>query len=224
MLRTQNKNFTNNPREKLIELGAEALNNSELLAVLLQFGTRSESVFSIAKRLDEDYGLGLLSSLRELDCAVEKYGLPRNKALQIIAALELGKRVYGTDPKNVFLNTPEKIFAFAKNMALFEKEYLKGVYLDSRLNIVAEEILAVGSINLVACPAKEVVMPSVRLNTPNLVLIHNHPSGDPTPSKQDVTFTAKVLEACDTLDIKMVDHVIIAKSGSVSFFLEGYMT
>jgi DNA repair protein RadC len=206
------------PRERLRMRGAEALTNAELIAILLRTGQRGENVVRLAERL-----LAQVEGLRGLGRASfgELTGLTaigEAKSSQILAAIELGKRVIHAQPaERRVIRCPEDVHAmlFAE-MALLEQEELKVLLLTTRNEVVSVRDVYRGNISAAIVRTAEVFRDAVRESCPSIILAHNHPSGDPAPSAEDVSLTRQVLEAGRMLGIAVLDHVVIARGGFVS--------
>ncbi|MBM3939835.1 MAG: JAB domain-containing protein [SAR202 cluster bacterium] len=206
------------PRERLRDHGAAALSNAELLAILLRVGNSSENVIEQAARLLRTFGglEGLArASFPEL-CA--QYGFGTAKASQLHAAMELGKRMAVTrGATRMALKTPEDVFHLLRpEMALLGKEQFRVIVLNTKKEIVANQVVFVESVNSTTIRVAEVFREAVRLNGPYLVVAHNHPSGDPTPSAEDLLVTRELTLAGRQLDIELLDHIVIAQGGYVS--------
>lgn len=206
------------PRERLRDYGPNALNNAELLAIILRVGTATENAVRLAERL-----LARFSGLPGLHRATfgelcQEHGLGEAKAAQLQAALELGKRLLAVQPEDrVTVRSPQDIANLLQGeMGLLEQEHLRVVLLNSRNQVVGVTELYKGSVNSAQVRVSEVLRPAVRENCPALVVVHNHPSGDPTPSAPDVAMTTEVVAAGKLLDIQVLDHIILARGRFVS--------
>lgn len=206
------------PRERLRLRGPGALSNAELLAILLRTGAAGENVVALAQRLLSRFqglpGLGRVS-FPEL-CAEKHVGAA--KAAQLLAALELGKRIISAQPdQRTVIRSPQDIYALlGAEMALLEAEHLKAVLLNVRNQVMAVRDVYRGSVHSAVVRVAEVFRDAVRENCPNLIVVHNHPSGNPAPSADDVALTKQMWEAGQLLGIDLLDHVVIAKSGAAS--------
>lgn len=199
------------PRERLILHGPESLRSDELLAIILQVGHRDCSVFDLAKQILEAVGgiQGLIDvRLEEL---TKLHGVGRNKALQICAAVELGRRVIAP-PSEVYpiIRSAED----AANLVMEELRYLKRehfvtLYLDTKHRLMAKEVSSIGSLDASIVHPREIFMPAVRRSASAILCMHNHPSGDPTPSKEDICVTQRLDEVGRILGIELLDHIII---------------
>ncbi len=196
------------PREKLRKYGPASLKNYELMAVILGKGTRKEGILELSKRIMSQYGDQAVFSQGEVDTLEKVLSLSPVQACQVVAAFELGKRLFGR-PTEVFLRSPEEVFEYAKDMARLKKEHLRGLYLDTRNKLIRDEVIAIGTLNASLAHPREIFHPAIESHAAAIVLVHNHPSGDPLPSKDDIELTKQVHEASKIVDIDILDHVII---------------
>lgn len=211
------------PRERLKARGASDLNNYELLAIILQTGTASESVLALATRLLAHFGgLGGLAraSFGEL-CAVK--GIGEAKASQTQAALELGKRLTSLQPvERTFVKSPQDVAnLLLAEMGFLEQEELRVVLLNNRNQVIAIPQIYRGNVNTSVIRVGEIFRQAIRENSPALVVVHNHPSGDPTPSPEDVQVTQQIVAAGKLLDIDVLDHLVIGQQKFVSLKEKG---
>ncbi|OGO76656.1 MAG: hypothetical protein A2Y23_06540 [Clostridiales bacterium GWB2_37_7] len=206
------------PREKLTKYGAEILSNAELLAILLRTGTKNESAIDIAyKLLKQQDGIGFLldSKPEELSSI---YGIGPAKAAQLKAAVELGKRLATqTYKKEVFIRcSQDAANAVMEDMRYLKKEHMKAILLNIKCGLVSIEEISIGSINSSIVHPREVFVSAIKKSCASLILIHNHPSGDPTPSQEDINITRRLVEGGKILGIEVVDHIIIGDGKYVS--------
>ena len=205
------------PREKLAREGVSALNNAELLAILLRVGVEGENAVRMADRIiNKHKGLrGLYHTPYEELCS--EYGLGPAKAAQILAALELGVRAAKADSHRQSIHNPTDIYDLVKaEMSLLNKEQLRVLALDTKNNILANEVIYTGSVNSSQVRVGEVLKLPIRLDAASFVVIHNHPSGDPTPSPDDVALTRSLRESGKLVDIELLDHIIVGNDRFVS--------
>lgn len=205
------------PREKLQQSSAEALSIAELLAIIFSTGIKNknakESVLALASRLVQEYGsLGLrdITTLKDMQDAT---GLPNVKSCQLVAVMELGRRLFGDPCKHVSqrpIRSPADVAERVKDMRELRKEQLRGLYLNVRNHVIHEEVISLGTItaNLVA-PA-DVFRPALHYTAVSVIVVHNHPSGDTSPSKEDIAVTTQLSQAGTLLGITLLDHIIIA--------------
>jgi DNA repair protein RadC len=202
------------PREKLRKYGPASLKNYELMAVILGKGTRKEGILELSKRIMSQYGDQAVLSQGDVDTLEKVLSLSPVQACQVVAAFEMGKRLFGR-PTEVFLRSPEEVFQYAKDMARLKKEHLRGLYLDTRNKLIRDEVVAIGTLNASLAHPREIFHPAIESHAAAIVLVHNHPSGDPLPSRDDIELTKQVRGASKILDIDVLDHVII---GSQNYF------
>ncbi|MEK6853452.1 MAG: DNA repair protein RadC [Nanoarchaeota archaeon] len=200
----------NRPRERLQKDGASVLSPAELLAVVLKSGTKKENVLEISHRLLSTYGLQNLSrcSLQQLQ---QQYGIGTARASQIIALFELCRRIP--------LPAETKKISCAKDVAdhylpktrHLQKEKFMAIYLDTKNNILAEETISVGTLNSSLVHPREVFHGAIRHLANSVIVIHNHPSGDPAPSPEDLEITKILSKSGKMLGITLLDHIILGK-------------
>jgi DNA repair protein RadC len=206
------------PRERLKHAGEGALSTSELLAIILRTGVGGESVLDMAQRLLSRYG-GLPGLARASFAELEaEKGLGQAKTAQLKAALELGRRMLLVSPEDRFVvRSPADVAQFLMaEMAHLEQEHFRVLYLDTRNRLLGVETLYVGSLNVSHVRVGEVFRDAVKRNCAAIIVAHNHPSGDPTPSPEDVEVTRRLVEAGKMLDIEVLDHLIIGQQRFVS--------
>jgi DNA repair protein RadC len=206
------------PRERLIRDGPTALMTSELIAILLRTGVVGESVFALSERLLRDHG-GLLG-LQRLDVRelTRLHGLGEAKATTLKSALEIGRRLALLPlAERPPISSPEDVAQiYGIEMAALEQEQLRVVLLDTRNKIIEMRVVYQGSANEASVRIGELFRDAVRLNAVSMILMHNHPSGDPTPSSADVSLTAEVVTAGKLLDIAVIDHLVFGQGRHVS--------
>ncbi len=203
------------PREKLIQYGPEKLTNSELLAILLRSGKKGENVIELANKILKRFSKDKLPKLTFNDLK-DHSGLGPAKACEIVACFELGKRLLKDKKSEIYLK-PKEIWEELKDLRDHKKEHFVIFYLDSRNQEIKREIISVGSLNANLVHPREVFEPAIRNLVAQIILAHNHPSGDPEPSEDDLEITKRLVESGKILGIEVVDHIIITKTGFISF-------
>lgn len=205
------------PRERLLARGPSALANQELLAIVLRTGVKSENAVAVAQRLLARFGglEGLArASLGEL-CA--ERGLGEAKAAQLQAALELGRRLAAARPEaRVQVRSPSDVAHLLLEMGLLEQEHLRVVLLNTRNQVLAVREVYKGAADRATIRVAEVFREAIRANSTAVVVAHNHPSGDPSPSPEDVRVTEEIVQAGKLLDIEVLDHLVIGRDRYVS--------
>lgn len=207
------------PRERLLQSGVHALALSELIAILLSTGSKGESVLSLAQKIVSHFDT--LSAL--IDASVEELmqfkGVGEAKAIQLKAAFGIAQKCLRcTDPKRPQINTAEEAYAVMKGFfALQKKEVLVVLLLDVKHRLITFETVAMGTLTEVLSHPREVFFPAVKHCAHSLILMHNHPSGDPTPSAADLKLTRELLAAARLLHIPLEDHIIVGHNSFTSF-------
>ena len=206
------------PRERLREFGPKALSNTELIAILLRTGLQGENVLAVSSRLlarfDGLAGLGR-ASFSEL-CAERE--LSEAKTSQLMAAMELGRRFVSLAPQErAVINSPQDVAnLLLAEMSVLDQEHLRVLLLNARNGVLGIQEIYVGNVNSSVVRAAEVFLPAVQANAPSIIVVHNHPSGDPAPSSQDVDITKELISAGKLLGIELLDHVVL---GSGNLFV-----
>ena len=209
------------PREKLAQYGSGALSTAELLAIILRTGTVQEDVVTLAQRLlVQKGGLAGLSNVSMTELAAE-HGLGLAKGAQLKAALELGKRlmVVMADPAaaRVQVRSPKDVADLLMiEMGLLQQEVMRTVLLNTKNHVIASPVIYQGSANSAVIRVGELFREAVKHNSVAMIVVHNHPSGDPTPSPEDVAVTREIVRAGKILDIEVLDHLVIGHQRYVS--------
>lgn len=206
------------PRERLLNHGPAALTNTELLAILLNTGLPGESVMDLAERLLREYGgfTGLMTmGAQEL---ARVHGLGPAKATKLKASMEIANRILASNPnQRPRISTPDDVTnLIGLEMSLLEQEQLRIVLLNTRNEVIGIRTLYQGTTNQAQVRIAEVFREAVRANAIAIVVVHNHPTGDPTPSAADISLTQELVSAGNTLDVKVLDHMIIGHGRHVS--------
>ncbi len=206
------------PRERLLHYGESSLSNAELIAILLRVGIQGENAVAMGTRLLIEHG-GLDGVFKASVAELATFrGLGEAKVAQLKAALELGRRLLVASPDaRPQITSPNDAANFLMlEMGSYEQEHLKTVLLDTKNRILATETVYIGNVNASIIRVGEVFREAVRKNATSLIMAHNHPSGDPTPSQEDVRVTKSVVEAGRLLNIDVLDHLIIGQQRFVS--------
>jgi DNA repair protein RadC len=206
------------PRERLRMRGAESLTNAELIAILLRTGVAGENVVNVAQRLIARFeGMRGLGRASYGELAGER-AMGGAKACQLLAAIELGKRIMHAEPgQRRIIKVPEDVHAMLfGEMALLEQEHLRVILLTVRNEVICVRDIYKGNVSSAVVRIGEVFRDAVREGCPNIIAVHNHPSGDPSPSAEDAALTKLMVEAGKLLGVELVDHIVIARRGFVS--------
>ena len=220
MIKFKNIPNEDKPRERLFNYGAFNLSNEELISIILKTGSKKYSVKEVSLKLLEK--IGSVEKLRDIGISslIKIDGIGRVKAIELKAALELGRRVYssGVNVCNIKLNDPVSVYKYFKELLEIKKqEYFYCIYLDTKGNYIDKKCLFVGTINNSVIHPREIFKEAYLLSASGIICVHNHPSGDSSPSKEDVLITKKLMELGIIHGIKIIDHVIIGRDNYYSF-------
>ena len=200
------------PRERLYRLGPAALSDEELIAVSLRTGTTGCPVGEVARGLVRGGLQSLLQSTPEQLCRLP--GLGQAKAATLLAGIELGRRtVLAGGP---LVSTPDEAYQLLKEMSELRKEHFRALYLDGRRRLIHTETVSVGTLTSTLVHPREVFQPAIACSAASLLVAHNHPSGDPDPSPEDLALTRRLRDAGRLLGIDLVDHLIIGRGRFIS--------
>ncbi|WP_313636700.1 DNA repair protein RadC [Paenibacillus sp.] len=213
------------PRERMMHYGAESLSQAELLAILLRTGTRRESAIHIAQQM-----LGKIGGLRGLvDLSIEELteikGIGPAKAVQLKAGIELGRRLANSRfTMPVIIRCPEDAAEIlTEQLRYLQKEHFVCLFLNTKNHVIGQETLSMGSLNASIVHPREVFRAAIKCSSASIICAHNHPSGDPTPSPEDISLTSRLLQAGEIVGIDVLDHLIIGDSSFVSLKEKGHM-
>ncbi len=211
------------PRERLLMLGPTSLSNAELISILLRAGIEGMNVLQMAQKLLLE--MGGLTGLHQapLEALCDRRGIGPAKAAQIKAAIELGRRLSIASPEErPVIQSPEDAAALLLyEMGALEQEHLRVLLLDTRNRVLRTVEVYRGSLNSSMIRIGEIFREAIRANAAAIIVAHNHPSGDPTPSPEDVRVTKALVESGELLDIEVLDHLIIGKNRYVSLKSKG---
>jgi DNA repair protein RadC len=213
------------PRERMMRYGADALSHAELLAILLRTGTRQESAIHVAQKILNRAGeiRGLVNlSLEEL---MEIKGVGEAKAIQLLAGIEIGRRLARSAPKELpVIRSPKDAADMVMDQLRYlHKEHFVCLFLNTKNHLIGQETLSMGSLNASIVHPREVFRAAMKCSSASIVCIHNHPSGDPSPSPEDIQITRRLCEAGEIVGIDVLDHVIIGDGRFVSLKERGLM-
>ena len=206
------------PRERLAKYGPSVLGNAELLAILLRVGVEGENVIQLAERLLREYGGFTGLHRATVDQLTAEHGMGPAKAAQLKAALEVGERLRRATPdEKPSVHSPQDAAELLQHeMSALEQEELRVILLDTRNRVQGVETVYRGSLNSSQVRVGELFKTAIRRNAAAVIIAHNHPSGDPTPSPDDVAVTRAFIQAGKLLDVEVLDHVVIGMNRWVS--------
>ena len=206
------------PREKAIYYGIETLSNQELVAVILRTGNKEMSVLNLSQFLLDE--IGGFQELKDIDYQrlIQIKGIKQAKAIELMACIELAKRMQSKQSIKNRIRQPKDAYAYIKNKLMFEKqEKVILLCLNNHLEIVQDKLLFIGSGDVSLLETKEVFQYTLRSGCNRIILIHNHPSGNPKPSHEDQEITRKIEMMAKHLDIEFIDHIIVGDHCYYSF-------
>ena len=209
------------PRERLYLYGSDSLSNEELIAIILKTGTKNMCVKEVALKLLES--VDDINKLKDIgiNSLMKIPGIGKTKAIEIKAALELGRRVYKNNDKleKFNLNSADIIYSYFSNLLVDKKqEYFYCVYVDTKNNYIDKKCLFIGTINSSLVHPREIFKEAYLMSASGIICVHNHPSGDVNPSKEDIMLTKKIKEISIIHGIKLLDHVIVGNNNYFSFY------
>lgn len=227
----ENNNYTiknipkdDRPREKLIKHGAQSLTNSELLAIILRVGSKKDTAITLAQKILNSNGKGLRNiaeiSAEEL---LRFHGISNAKAAQVLAVKELSKRISSIKAEEkVKINSPLDVSTLLmEEMRWLKKEHFKIILLDVKNKVIEIVNISVGSLNSSIVHPREVFIEAIKKSSASMILVHNHPSGEIEPSKEDINITKRLAETGKVIGIKILDHIIIGDGVYLSFKEQG---
>ncbi len=218
------------PYEKCLEKGASALTSRELVAILLRTGSRGSSVLQLADRLlTEKEGYSGLSALCHYDLPelLKLPGIGEKKAVVLLAVVEMARRLSQDRsglPKINFSSPQDIVRHYSFELGGLEQERVLCLFLNTKNHLITEKVISIGSVNYTVIPPREIFMMAFKVGAVHLILLHNHPSGDATPSAEDRLVTERIARLGVELGIRLQDHIIIGSGGYYSFAAEGLLS
>ena len=211
------------PREKLLNNGLEALTNSELLAIILSSGSKNKNVLELSKKvykkIEKSSNLLKNNSLENNNQFIKTIsktpGIANAQASKILASFELGRRFYSSN-NLIKINSPEKVFQNCLDIANKKQEYCQALYLNGKQELIEKKILSIGGFNYNFLETRQVFEKAFEIKATSFILIHNHPSGNPSPSDEDLYLTEKIFEIAESMGVRLVDHIILTKENYYS--------
>lgn len=216
---------TERPRERLLQVGASVLTNQEIIAILLRTGSKKDSVIDLAGKVLSTFdGLDLLkeATIEEL-CSIDGIGLA--KAVELSAAMELGRRIHTLQTKERYvIRSPEDVLSLVmEDMRFLKQEHFVCLYLNTKNQVIFRHTVFIGSLNASIVHPREVFKEALRRSSASIICLHNHPSGDPSPSREDIDVTKRLYEAGRVLGIELLDHIIIGDRTFISLKEQGHV-
>ena len=216
------------PQEKLVHYGVSNLSQYELVQILISSGVKGRDYKRLARAVSRTIG----KQTRQFDkdhqweFGINEFlsiaGIGRVKACRLLAAIELGRRMFMEADGQLVINSPETVFNHCRFLLKKRQEYVVALYLNSRNELIFKKILFIGSVSNSLVRARDIIVYALLKNAVNIILVHNHPSGDPTPSGDDIKITQELTKTLKLLDIRLLDHVIVAAKGFTSLLEYNY--
>lgn len=209
---------TEKPREKLLKFGSSSLTDYELLAILFRTGTKEKSVIDMSIELMKS-----IPSLTDLqNITIEELtkikGIGKTKAITLLACIELGKRITNYKKDKYKIKCSKDAYLYLKDrLSYLPQENFVAIYIAINNEVITDKVISIGTLNKTIANPKDVIRWGIKLSSYAIIIAHNHPSGNSMPSKEDLVFTMQLKDACDLVDIKLVDHIIIGKNNYYSF-------
>lgn len=207
------------PRERLKEVGAKNLTDKELLSIILKVGTKSKNVSDLALEVLRNYSLSEFKDLRIQDL-IKINGIGEVKALELLATVELGKRIFLKEAKKLEkLENPQAIWESSKYLFNgLKQEYFYCYYFNNKQELIERKLIFMGTINQATTHTREIFKEAYKVSASSIVCLHNHPSNDITPSKADIIFTERLMKTGSIQGIPVVDHIIVGDNAFYSFY------
>ncbi|MFD2116479.1 DNA repair protein RadC [Paenibacillus yanchengensis] len=213
------------PRERLVQYGSEVLSHIELLAILLRTGTKQQSVMQLAtKILTTSNGIhGLVDMTLEELMSVK--GIGEAKAVQVLAGIELGKRLGRSKwNEDMIIRKPQDAaHLMMSELRHLPKEHFVCLFLNTKNYVIAKETMSIGTLNATLVHPRDVFRSAIKHNSASFICLHNHPSGDPAPSREDISLTTRLVETGKLVGIELLDHIIIGDGRFVSLKEQGHL-
>ncbi len=211
---------TERPYEKCIHLGASALSDAELLAVIIRCGSQKERSVDLAYRILNLYEDGSIGSLyhADMESLMNLHGVGKVKAIQILCVAELAKRMAKAEAKSrISFENPRDIANYLmEDMRHLDHEETVAIFLDAKMNLIRDKVIFKGTVNAAMFEPREILIEALRAGAVNIIMLHNHPTGDPKPSNADISATVRLKEACKAIGIRLSDHIIIGDNCYIS--------
>jgi DNA repair protein RadC len=209
------------PREKLMDGGPSSLEDHELLALIFSRGNIKENVHELGRRILGGFDREEILAERNFENLKKSLNLGLVQTCQLMAAIELGRRFFLKEKTGKRITATGDAYELLRPMQYLHKEYVRGLYMNSRYEVIHDEIITIGSLDGNILHPREVFRPALECGAYALIMAHNHPSGDPAPSGADIDSTKKLMEAGDLMQIPLLDHLVIGLNSFTSMKKNG---
>ena len=201
------------PREKYLKKGIDNLSDMDLIAILVGSGIKGKDFLSVSRSVIR-YVRDSIKNGEELniDSIVKVNGVGKVTAMRILSGIELGRRLYDlNNSERVLVRNSEEAYIALKDISKKKQEYIIALFLNSRFEVLDRRVICIGSLDGVSVLPRDIIIPALELNASSVIMAHNHPSGDATPSKEDIMITTRIREGLDLVGLKLLDHIVIGK-------------
>lgn len=211
------------PREKLLNFGSEPLSDAELLAILLRTGNKNKTVLELAQEMIKNYGLQGLAQMEVEELRREVSGIGLAKAAEIRAVFEIATRIQGksVNVKKTITGPEDVADIMINKLQYLKQEHFYTILLTTKNTIISYEEISRGGLNIASIFPREVFNKAIKKGAAKMILVHNHPSGDPTPSSEDINLTNRLIEAGNLTGVKVLDHIIVGEGEYISLKEQG---
>jgi DNA repair protein RadC len=217
VLRVKDLPSDEKPREKLLQLGAKHLTLAEIIAILWGVGTKKEELLTMAQRLTKEYGEKALLAETSPQKLADALNIPLTKACQVVVSFELGRRFFANQAgKPLYIRNARQAQLHLRGMGHSKKEQLRGLYLNSRYQVIHDEVISVGTLTSNLVHPREVFQPAIEYGAIAVIIGHNHPSGAVEPTNADIIVTEQLMQAGKLLGIELLDHLVLAENKYIS--------
>ncbi|MGL5531778.1 MAG: RadC family protein [Culicoidibacterales bacterium] len=226
MAERQEWNHEEQPRERFFTCGMQGLSNQELVMLILESGSKQASVSEVARAvLETSPNLGSMRQL-QLPELLQITGIGRAKAIKLLASIELGKRIHTYEiTRTQRIRSPKDCAQlFMESLRFEQQEQFICLYLNTKNEIIYQKTIYIGGLNSIVIHPREVFQVAIRMAAASIICVHNHPSGDPTPSSDDVKTTKRLIEVGELVGIEVIDHVVIGDQSYISLKEKGYFS
>jgi DNA repair protein RadC len=203
------------PREKYIKKGIDNLTDMDLIAILVGSGIKGKDFLSVSRSVIR-YVRDSVKNGEELtlESITKVNGIGNVTAMRILCGIELGRRLYGLNEKErLLVRNSNEAYEFLKDISKKKQEHIISLFLNSRFEVLDKRVICIGSLDGVSILPRDIIIPALELNASSIIMAHNHPSGDPSPSNEDVLITKRIKEGLDLVGLNLLDHIVIGKDG-----------